>query len=52
MRIYTKFKIHAEAFEACQMGLLDAKAAPTFPQEFSSPSKTEFTSTENFIPFA
>ncbi len=34
MRIYTKFKIHAEAFEACQMGLLDAKAAPTFPQEF------------------
>lgn len=34
MCIYTKFKIHAEAFEACQTGLLDAKAAPTFPQEF------------------
>ena len=34
IHIYTKFKIHAEAFEACQMGLLDAKDAPRFPHDF------------------
>lgn len=34
IRIYNKFKIHAEAFEACQMGRLEAEAAPVFPQEF------------------
>lgn len=32
--IFKKFKVHAEAFEACQMGRLEAEAAPIFPKEF------------------
>lgn len=32
--IYIKFKVHAEAFEARQLGRLEAKDVPQFPKEF------------------
>lgn len=34
IQIFKKYKIHAEAFEACQNGYLEADAAPVFPKEF------------------
>ena len=34
IRIYKKFKIHADAFEKCQKGLIEREAVPRFPEEF------------------
>lgn len=36
IRIYKKFKVHAEAFEACQKGIVEREAVPEFPEEFES----------------